>query len=114
MYTSYLFRLLSATNVVFESKTNLISRRLGIPERPKKPIVGFYRFLQEVRPSIQKTVKNQREVLTLAATQWKNLDENKKKSYNSEYENEKVLFCVQIVGVVRNPNQKFLNCRLVT
>lgn len=94
MHTLYLFRLLSVTNVVFESKTNQISRKLGIPERPKKPIIGFYRFLKEVRPSIQKTVKSQCEVVTLAATQWKNLDENKKKLYNSEYEDEKVLFCV--------------------
>lgn len=94
MYTPYLFRLLSVTNVVFESKTNVISRKLGIPERPKKPMIGFYRFVKEVRPSIQKTVKNQREVLTIAATQWKKLDENQKKLYNSEYEDEKVIFGV--------------------
>lgn len=74
----------------YESKTNLISRKLGIPERPKKPLTGYLRFLNEIRPTIEKTVKTQREIPTIAATQWKKLDESKKQKYNLEFEKEKV------------------------
>lgn len=89
--TLLLFRFLSVTNVVCDSKTNIISRKLGIPERPKKPLTGYYRFLRDVRPSIQKTVSSPREVQTVAAAQWKKLDENQKQKYNQEFEQEKVL-----------------------
>lgn len=91
MCTLFLFRFLSVTNVVCDSKTNVISRRLGIPERPKKPLTGYYRFLKDVSPSLQKTAKNQREVTTIVAAQWKTLDDTQKQKYIREYEAEKVL-----------------------
>lgn len=87
----HLFSHLGTTNVVFNSKSNAILRKLGIPERPKKPLTGYMRFLIDVRPSIEKTVKSQREVPTVAAQQWKKLTSNEKQKYNQQYENEKVM-----------------------
>ncbi|XP_055298366.1 transcription factor A, mitochondrial-like [Sitodiplosis mosellana] len=83
-------RLFSGTNVVFDSKTNVISRKLGIPERPKRPMTGYYRFLKEVRPSIKKTGKTTREIPVVAAAQWNKLDESQKQKYIREYEQERV------------------------
>lgn len=85
-----LFRSLSSANVVLYSKANVILRRLGIPERPKKPLTAYIRFLQEIRPSIQQSAKNIQEVPTIGAAQWKKLDENHKQKYIQEYEKEKV------------------------
>lgn len=90
LFSWSLFRYLSSTNVVFDSKSNVISRRLGIPERPKKPISSYLRFLQEVRPTLQQSEKNVREIPVMAAAQWKKLDANQKQKYIQEYEKEKV------------------------
>lgn len=76
--------------MVYDSKANVISRRLGIPERPKKPLTSYIRFLQEIRPSIQQSAKNIREIPVIAAAQWKKLDTNQKQKYIQEYEKEKV------------------------
>lgn len=68
----------------------MIARRLGIPERPKKPLSAFMRFLQEIRPSIQASTKLPREVPRIASTQWKKLDANQKQKYVAEFEKENV------------------------
>lgn len=83
-----LFRFFGGTNVVFDSQLNVIARKLGIPERPKRPMSGYYRFLQEVRPTIQG--KTAREILVVAAAQWNKLDDGQKQKYIREYEHEKV------------------------
>lgn len=76
--------------MVLDSKTNVISRNLGIPEGPKKPLTSYFRFLKEVRPLIKPTVNHEREVTTAAAAQWKKLDENQKQKYIQAFEKEKV------------------------
>lgn len=68
----------------------MIARRLGIPERPKKSLTPFFRFLRETRPSIKPSAKNAREVTAICAAQWKKLDESHKQKYIQEYEKEKV------------------------
>lgn len=84
-------RFFGTTNVAYDSKTNVIARRLGIPERPKKPLTAYFRFLKEVRPVIQQSVKHEREVPTVAAAQWKKLDENQKQKYFQAFEKDKVI-----------------------
>ena len=73
---------------MFDSQSNVIARKLGIPERPKKPMTGFYRFLQEVRPTIQG--KTNREIPIVAAEKWNKLDAGHKQKYIREYEQERV------------------------
>lgn len=90
MFSLPWFRYLSSTNVVYDSKANVISRRLGIPEPPKKPLSSYLRFLQEIRPSIQQSAKNVQEIPVIAAAQWNKLDANQKQKYTQEYEKEKV------------------------
>lgn len=90
-----LFRFLSVTNVVCDSKVNVIARKLGIPERPKMPLTGYYRFMRDNRPSIAKTAKSPREVPIIAAAQWKKLEESQKQKYNREFELEKVRIAIE-------------------
>lgn len=89
MFSNFPHRFFNTTNIAFDSKTNIISRKLGIPEVPKKPITPYLRYLNEVRPSIK--VKSPREAVTIAAAQWKKLDENQKQKYKREFENDKVV-----------------------
>lgn len=91
MVFSYFYRFFGTTNVAYDSKANVIARKLGIPERPKKPLTAYFRFLREVRPVIQPTVKHEREVPGVAAAQWKKLDENQKQKYFQAFEKDKVI-----------------------
>lgn len=84
------YRFLTTTNVAFDSKANAISRNLGLPERPKKPMTGYLRYLNELRPVVSQSAKTPREVLTIAAARWKQLDESQKEKYNQAFLNEKV------------------------
>lgn len=88
---SILFRFLSCTNVVCDS-TNLILRKLGIPERPKKPGTAYNRFVKEKLPLIARDASSKppKEVMTIAAEQWKKLDDGQKRKYNEEYQKEMV------------------------
>lgn len=83
-------RFFGTTNLLCDSKANAIARKLGIPERPKKPLTGYFRFLNEVRPAIQKSVKHEKEVPAIAAAQWKKLDESQKQKYMQAFEKDKV------------------------
>lgn len=85
-------RYFTTTNVAFDSKANVISRNLGLPARPKKPLTGFLRYLNEVRPVVSQSVKSPKEVPVVVAAQWKNLDEGQKQKYNQAFLNEKVRF----------------------
>lgn len=88
---------MNTTNILFESKTNAITRKLGIPERPKKPLTGYFRFLNEVRPTLESTAKSQKETMALAAAQWKKLDESQKKKYNDLFEKENVRRTIALI-----------------
>lgn len=85
-----LVRFLNTTNVI-ESKANEIASRLGIPERPKKPLTGYFRFIQDIRPSLVKNDASPREVMALIGAEWKKLDENKKQKYNEQFERDRVI-----------------------
>lgn len=61
-----------------------------MPERPKKPLTGYLRYLNEQRPVIAQRVQSPREVPGVAAAQWKKLDESQKQKYNQAFLNEKV------------------------
>lgn len=86
----YARRYFTTTNVAFDSKANVISRNLGLPARPKKPLSGFLRYLNEVRPVVSQSVKIPKQVPVVAAEQYKKLDEGQKQKYHQEFLNEKV------------------------
>lgn len=85
-----MFRFLSSTNVVFDSQRNIITRKLGIPQRPKKPLTSYFRFMKEIRPSVGKIAKNPKEVPILVAAEWKKLDNSEKEKYYEEYKKDLV------------------------
>lgn len=84
------YRCFTTTNVAFDSRANVISRNLGLPERPKKPLTGYLRYLVEQQPAVRQSVKSPREVPIVIAAQWKKLDENQKQKYNQAFLNERV------------------------
>lgn len=85
------YRFLTTTNVAFDSKANVINRNLSLPERPKKPMTGYLRYLNEQRPIVGQSVKLPREIPVVVAAQWKKLDEGQKQKYNQAFLNEKVI-----------------------
>lgn len=84
------YRFFTTTNIAFDSKANVISRNLGLPERPKKPLTGYLRYMNEVRPVVSQSVKTAKEVPVIVAAQWKKLDEGQKQKYNQAFLNDKV------------------------
>lgn len=92
-----MFRCFTTTNVAFDSKANVISRNLGLPVRPKKPLTKFLRYMNEVRPVVSQSVKSSREVPVVVAAQWKKLDEGQKQKYNQAFLNEKVNFNTETI-----------------
>lgn len=86
------FRCLTTTAIYYDSITNTISRKLGIPERPKKPIIPFLRYVAENRSQIKQIVNDRRKVFTVAALQWKELDATQKQKYEVEYAKEHEIF----------------------
>ncbi|XP_031630335.1 transcription factor A, mitochondrial-like [Contarinia nasturtii] len=82
-------RFLTCTNVIWKgSQKNEILRKLNIPERPKRPIRGYLRFVKEFFPSQKKSGKPAKEVISLAAIEWKKFDDSQKQRYNQEFERE--------------------------
>lgn len=86
------FRCFTTTKTVQASLINKISRKHGIPERPKKPMHPFLRYLVENRSQIHQTVGDHRKVFVAASVQWKKLDENQKQKYKDEYTKEHVVY----------------------
>lgn len=67
-----------------------IEEKLGLPTKPKKPASPYFRFMKEIRPSVQ--TKNpklkQFEIVGVVAKMWKSLDETKKEKYAKGYKEE--------------------------
>lgn len=70
------------------STFNRIAHKLGIPEPPKRPAIGYVRFQQENRDSLQQKVKSQNDFFSLVGAQWKQLSQDQKEKYNNEFEKE--------------------------
>lgn len=84
------FSYLNNASAAFAVKANDIAKKLGLPERPKRPSSGFIRFLTDVRPSLQATTKSPTELAQEASNRWKSLDDNQKLKYKVAFEQENV------------------------
>lgn len=97
---AYIFRLINTTTVC-SSKVNDISRKLGIPLRPKKPLPGYLRFMKEIQPSIKSSVKSPREIPVVVAARWKALGDSEKAKYHEQFEKEKVHTRFTIIKLIQ-------------
>lgn len=90
-------RYLPAVGVKQDTKNLLKS--LNIPEKPKKPMTPYFRFVRDNRDSILK--KNPEYKLTdiakKCAEQWKTVDANVKQKYEQEFKNELEVYSKKVM-----------------
>lgn len=95
-------------SVKYFTKKAAIRKRLGIPEPPKKPLNAFMRFVQGTRTSAS---TNQRDLVKIAANQWKHMSEDKKQIYYQGYKedlvNAKDSWILSIHQFILNQNISF-------
>lgn len=72
------------------SKFVRIAQKLGIPEPPKRPTMGYIRFQQENLASLKQSTKSQQELVSLAAAKWRHLSAEEKEKYNKQFNAEMV------------------------
>jgi transcription factor A, mitochondrial len=72
--------------------TKSIEDKLGLPQRPKKPLTPYFRFLVEARPSFMKENPQMKaiEIVQLCAKKWSTIDEATKSKLTEEYQKEKI------------------------
>ncbi|KAG4080669.1 hypothetical protein HA402_013199 [Bradysia odoriphaga] len=95
------FRVLSMHNVALKSSLTTVHKiqlrdihlhqpmlksleeKLGLPAKPKRPVTAYFRYMNEVRSSVQ--AKNPKlkptEIVSLIAKMWRSLDANKKEKF---------------------------------
>lgn len=71
-----------------------IEEKLGIPEKPKRPITPYFRFMNEIRSSVK--AKNpklkQVELTPIMGKMWKSLDASKKEKFVKSFKDEMLSF----------------------
>lgn len=74
--------------IAHASKFNRIVQKLGIPEPPKRPATALIRFQKENIDSLRATAKSQNDLFSLIGAQWRQLSEDQKEKYKSQYKKE--------------------------
>lgn len=72
------------------SKKNASAQK-QVPEPPKRPQSGYFRFMAESREPLKKknpTITN-KELIKMLGDEWNKLPEGQKKKFNDAYEKEK-------------------------
>lgn len=72
------------------SKLNRIAQKLGIPEPPKRPVIGYIRFQLENSTALKQSAKSQKELFSLVAAKWRHLSPQEKEKYNEQFKTEMV------------------------
>jgi len=70
--------------------THVAETEKSIPPKPKRPLTGFFRFLNEVRPEVSKSNPNMKltELSKAIGEKWDSLDPTTKDKYNQDFKNE--------------------------
>lgn len=74
------------------AKTRSLEARLGIPEKPKKPLTPFFQFMTEIRGSVsaahpQLTLQ---QVVKAIGAKWETVDEKQKQKYLDNFKRAQV------------------------
>lgn len=74
--------------------TKTLEERIGLPEKPKKPLTPYFRFLKEERPSIAAANPDASltDVVKLVAKKWATESETKKKQLEEMYKKDQVVY----------------------
>lgn len=72
------------------SKFGRIVQKLGIPEPPKRPPIGYIRFQKENLATLKQSAKSQTELFSLIAAKWQQLGAEEKGKYNKQFNAEMV------------------------
>lgn len=75
-----------------------VEERIGVPIRPKRPLVPFLRFYRDIRPNLiqQNPAQTMGILARLAASKWKLADQQTKDKYNDEYRMDQEVFVKEI------------------
>ncbi|EFA08515.1 transcription factor A, mitochondrial [Tribolium castaneum] len=65
-------------------------KELKIPNKPKKPLTPYFKFIQDHRPALLKQNPNLKvtQVVSQLAADWKTVDPSLKAKYENDYKNE--------------------------
>jgi len=81
-----------------------VEEKLGLPARPKKPLTPYFRFMNEVRPTVQ--AKNPKlkstERVALIGKMWKSLDATKKEKFSKGFQDEMLAYMNVITEYRKN------------
>ena len=74
-----------------ENISNRAISKLGLPDKPKRPMTPFFQFMSLNRPKVvEKGVTNNIDVIRVLSKEWKNVDEETKKVLQSKYEHQMI------------------------
>lgn len=82
--------MLYQPTVGLKQETKLLLDRLKIPERPKKPLTPYFRFLNDTRDAIKRDNPGLKitEITKKCSAAWRALDDSKKANYEVAYKQE--------------------------
>lgn len=94
-FVSYVFvyvrlPVLYQSTVGLKQNTKDLLQKLNIPERPKKPLSPYFKFMVDNRDALQKSNPGitMSQISKKVAEAWKSLDSSKKLSYQQQYRQE--------------------------
>lgn len=79
---------------VCHASSKSVEMHLGLPEKPKKPLTPFFRFLKEIQPELKANNPTvpQKDIIKLTGEQWAKVDPNKKKILEAEYKKDQMAY----------------------
>lgn len=78
--------------VTRSTKLKRIEKRLGLPEKPKRPATPYNRFYKETYPTLKDVESKKRpDVAREIASLWKNCDATKLQNYKEAFEKDQVI-----------------------
>ena len=75
-----------------------VEERIGVPIRPKRPLVPFMRFYKDIRPDLVQAnpAKPMGVLAQLAADKWKQTDQTTRERYYEDFRKDQEVFLKEI------------------
>lgn len=95
------------------SARKTLEKKLGFSLKPKKPLSPYFRFMEEVRPSVTAARPHikPKDMYPVISTMWNSLDATAKEKYVIEYKNELLKYS----DIIENYNRQLTEdqCRKI-
>lgn len=71
-----------------------VEEKLGIPPKPKKPLTPYFRFMQQIRPSLMKKNPQARvtDIVKMVAAEWEKVDQATRDSLQTKFHEEMMVY----------------------